>query len=224
MSKIKNKVGMKFGKLTVLSFKERKSGRTYWNCKCECGEKTIARGDKLTSGAKVSCGCVLKQNKMNIRLYGRRDGGKITHNMSNTRFYDIWKGMKQRCLNVNNKDYSNYGARGITICEKWMTFENFKNDMLENYYKHADQYGEKDTTIDRIDVDGNYEPDNCRWSTQKVQHHNKTNNKIIKFKGKEYIASDLAREYSLKPVTLFNRLNLGWDIEKALHTPIRIAK
>lgn len=229
MPKIKNKVGMKFGKLTVLSLEGRKSGRTYWNCICDCGETTTARGDKMITGERVSCGCIEKQNKLTLYLKssgGRRSGGSrcgnAKHNMTNTRFYRIWKGMKARCLNANNKDYPNYGGKGIKVYESWVTFEKFKNDMYDSYVEHVRLYGEKDTTLDRIDTLGNYEPDNCRWATQLEQQQNRTNNKLVYFKEKEYIASDLARKYNIKPVTFFNRLNRGWDLEKILYTPTQV--
>lgn len=219
MAKIKNKIGMKFGKLTVVSLDGRKSKRTYWVCRCDCGEVTTARGDKLITGQRISCGCALTEKKKS-----GTGGRRPIHGMTNTRFYAIWKSMKQRCLNVNNKDYARYGGRGIRICDEWMTFENFKNDMLMSYEEHLKLHGEKDTSIDRINTSGDYTRNNSRWATQLVQQQNRTNNKTIHFKGKDYIVSDLARIFNLKPATLFNRLNCGWNLDKSLHTPIKIAK
>lgn len=93
--------------------------------------------------------------------------------MRNTRFYAIWCGIKTRCLNSTNKDYKNYGGRGITVCKEWLDFQNFYDDMFPDYCEHAYWFGEKQTTIDRIDNDGNYEFENCRWNTLGKQQSNK---------------------------------------------------
>lgn len=229
-SRIIDKVGNRYGRLVVLNYKEIRNRRSYWTCKCDCGQVIDARGDHLTSGNTKSCGCLYKEQHILNLTSNRGKKRDVRKKKScsvreeNTRFYDIWRSMKKRCLNINCKDYPNYGGRGILICEKWITFENFKNDMLNSYEDHVKIFGEKDTTLDRIDVDGNYSPENCRWATQKEQQRNKTNNKVLIFQGKEYIASDLAREYNLLPTTFLSRLYNGWDLEKALNTPVKTAK
>ena len=109
----------------------------------------------------------MKNNKINV-----------THNMSYTRFYKIWQSMKIRCYNKKAINYCDYGARGISICKEWLeSFENFRDDMYEKYLEHCKDFGEKDTSIDRIDVDGNYELNNCRWATTEEQNYNQRRHK-----------------------------------------------
>lgn len=168
MGKIRTKdikIGGKYERLTVLGrVKEKRNGhtRTFYVCKCECGNITKVRNDGITSGRARSCGCyateLLKERK--------------THGMSNTRFYHIWQGMKYRCQNVNNTAYRYYGGRGIKLCDEWNSFEKFKEDMYEEYKKQAKKYGEKNISIDRINSNGDYEKNNCRWIELKNQWAN----------------------------------------------------
>lgn len=144
-----------------------------------------------------------------------------THGQSRTRFYTIWMGMKTRCFDTNFKQYSDYGGRGITICDSWLKFENFRDDMYVDYLEHSVDFGEKNTSIDRIDTDNNYCKDNCKWSTEFEQKRNTRRNSWFTFKGKKQCLQDWANEYSMKANTLCNRLyRAGWSIEKALTTPI----
>lgn len=150
--------GQKFGRLTVIERAKDKKGKTYWHCKCECGDEKDVCASHLTSGKIVSCGCssVERISKLNK-----------THGMSKTRIYGIWAGMKGRCYNQNNSEYSIYGGRGITICPEWKDdFQAFYDWAMANGYQD-------DLTIDRIDVNGNYDPSNCRWATNKEQSLNK---------------------------------------------------
>lgn len=161
-------VGQKFGRLTVIEFVYVKNGYTYWLCKCECDNEKIISGVHLTSKRIKSCGCLVKNNT-----------GKIKHGMSKTRFWNIWCGIKNRCFNKNIRYYKNYGGRGITICDNWLNFQNFKNDMYQSYKKHLKQYSRINTTIERIDNNGNYELNNCKWATYKEQMANQRTENMV---------------------------------------------
>lgn len=146
--------GQKFGKLTVVSKVEHKTGRrTLWNCKCECGNTCKVSIANLRNGHTRSCGCMLKESNTRHGHWG-------------TRVYQIYYAMKQRCYNPNNAAYWDYGERGITICDEWLNdFESFYKWSIENGYSD-------DLTIDRIDPQGNYEPSNCRWADRYTQGYN----------------------------------------------------
>lgn len=165
MRKAKDLKGKKFGKLTVISRagKER-DGHIKYNCVCECGAVREVRGSALTSGNTKSCGCT------------RRKYNK-THGMSHLRIYKTWSHMMERCYSEKYHNYANYGGRGITVCERWHDFLTFYRDVVHKYNEHALRYGEHETTLDRINNDGNYEPDNIRFATYKVQANNRRNNK-----------------------------------------------
>lgn len=142
----------KYAKLTVIKFShvDKKTRRTFWLCKCDCGNTKIVCGILLKNGNTRSCGC--------LRTYPK------THGMSGTTEHNIWRGITSRCKNRNNKDYHLYGGRGITVCDRWCDFENFLADMGKRPSKLF--------SIDRINNDGNYEPSNCRWATAKEQKAN----------------------------------------------------
>lgn len=155
--------GMKFGRWTVIGRAENnKKGNTMWHCRCECGKQAIIVGYSLTRGRSKSCGCYHSE-----RVSQANKDLKTTHGEKKTRLYRIWKGMKQRCFNPNDKDYEKYGGRGITICDEWKEdFCKFKSWALASGYA-------QELSIDRIENNGNYEPSNCRWATQSQQNSNR---------------------------------------------------
>lgn len=154
------KPGEKYGRLTVLEKAESMNGFTRWVCQCECGNLTTARGINLTSGHTKSCGCIAKE-------YHANQHSRRTHGLKGTRLYNAWCNMKSRCYNPKNENYYLYGERGIGVCDEWKNnFEAFAKWSFENGYK-------ENLTIDRIDNYKGYSPDNCRWTTAKVQVQNR---------------------------------------------------
>lgn len=136
-----------------------------------------------------------------------------THGMTKTKLFDVWQSMKQRCNDKNHKSYKDYGGRGITVFYNWLGkegFINFHNWSMENGYKEG-------LTIDRIDTNGNYEPNNCRWVDILTQANNKRNNRLLTYKGITDTIPNWARKYNIKAGTLYWRITNNWDIEKALN-------
>lgn len=207
MSRFKYLTGQKFGRLTVIrTFSENR--RAKCECICECGKTFITRTDALRNGRTLSCGCLHKEISQNQKP-------RLKHGKRQTRLYNTWTCIKQRCLNSKCKSYIYYGGRGITICEEW------KKDFM-SFYNWAMSNGYNDTlSIDRINVNGNYEPSNCRWTDKKTQLLNTTQNHKIKYRGQIKTISEWAEKFNLNYKTLHTRLNRGWSISKALNTPLK---
>ena len=169
MGKVKDLTNKRFGRLEVIRREKNENYRATWLCKCDCGNKKIISSTHLISGLTKSCGCLGKENRTKSRA---------KHHKTNTKLYYVWKGMKQRCYNPNNKYYYNYGGRGITICDKWKDdFEEFYKWSVKNGY--VENALHKSCTIDRINNDGNYEPSNCRWVDMKIQSNNRRKRKNV---------------------------------------------
>ena len=197
MSKFIDLTGQKFGKLTVIERAESSStGKTRWLCECECGNRKIVLRDSLRRGKTISCGCNY--------FVSNKERNK-THGLTGTRLHRIWSSMKQRCNNPTAHSFELYGGRGITVCEEWQnSFDAFYEWSMANGY--ADNL-----TIDRIEGNGNYCPENCRWDTMQTQQNNRANNRKVIYKGKEYTLSKLAEELNISSATLAWRLNHGWN-------------
>jgi hypothetical protein len=187
-----NLVGKKFGKYKVIA-ETHKRNPTMFLCECECGNKIEVRSASLING--TSKGCV--------------KCSQITHGMSNSRIYKIWKDMKNRCKNPNNKFFNRYGGRGIKVCEEWLyCFENFYEWAINNGYTES-------LTIDRIDVDGMYEPSNCRWASVKEQNNNKASN--FTYKGECKSLKKWCKDLNINYRTMMSRKHiLGLSTERAL--------
>lgn len=191
--------GKKIGLLMVLSEEgqRNKNGEILYKVQCECGKIAVKLGALLKSGKTKSCGrCKL--------LIGK-------HLLSSSRENRIWRLMKDRCLNEKSTSYKNYGGRGITICERWInSFTNFYADLGES----------NGLTLDRINTHGNYEPSNCRWASTTTQARNKTNNKLINYKGETKCLSEWCEILGVHVGTMWNRINNGWSIERCFQTPV----
>lgn len=194
--------GQRFGRLVAVKFAGHDKNRhRLWECQCDCGRTVNIDVNSLRSGKSKSCGC-------------SRKGINKTHGKSGSRIHKIWADMIQRTHNPNERCYVNYGGRGITVCDEWLTFEPFYLWAIQNGYAEG-------LTIDRIDNDKGYSPDNCRWVTRKVQGNNKRNNRRLEYQGQTKTLAEWAVQFGMKQETLANRLKLGWSIERALETPVR---
>lgn len=141
------------------------------------------------------------------------------HNMSGTHFYHRWEGVVNRCLNPNNAAYEKYGGNGITFYESWKIFKNFMDDMYDSYLLHVEEYGEKNTSLDRIDNYKGYSPSNCRWATRIEQANNKKYNRVIEYKGETDTLCNMSRKYGCDSRLIRNRLVRGWSVERSFETP-----
>lgn len=230
-------IGKKFGRLTVcpeIIYGNKHRMRKYL-CKCDCGNYIYSTLGNLTSGNTKSCGCLerelntkrIEQNTIKFKQLKRSNipqkekKDKIivkTHGLSNTRIYRIWSKMKSRCYNPDDPKYDRYGLRGITICKEWDNFFIF--------YEWAISHGYSDTlSINRIDNDGNYCPENCNWATDKEQANNKSTSDFIEYNGEIKTLAQWADEYNVCPQTVRKRYKiLGWSFEKSLNTPTGLKK
>lgn len=210
--KIVNIEGNRYGRLVVISYYGYDKGFDKWKCKCDCGNETIVSRHALESGNTTSCGCY---NKQRIRETHYKHGG------CKDRLYGVWKDIKKRCYNENERSYKNYGGRGIKMCDEWKNnYENFKSWAISAGYDENAGYME--CTIDRIDVNGNYCPENCRWVDVKVQANNMRSNCVIEYNAEKHTLSEWANILGIKAITLWARINTyNWSIEKAFTTPVR---
>lgn len=198
--------GMVFGRLTVLSISQRKPD-IIWKCKCECGNIVDVKGEYLRNGDTKSCGC-LKTDKLHQR--------NLKHGLSRkSRLYNVWKGMRERCNNQNSESYARYGGRGITVCDEW-------NDYYA-FYKWSMNHGFDESlpasycTIDRIDNNAGYSPDNCRWTTQKEQARNRSTNHLLTMDGDSKTIVEWSESTGIPERIIANRVNVcGWDEISAL--------
>ena len=195
-------VGNKYGLLTVLRYTGNdKHGKRRWLCKCDCGKECVVLGSDIKRGHTTSCGCYDKKRR-------------IKHGMSDTRMYKIWCDIKSRCNHEYDTNYNNYGGRGIRVCDEW------DNDFMA-FYDWSIVHGYNDKlTIDRIDVNGNYDPSNCRWISFYDQQYNKRNTKYYEYNGDMITIYDIMKITGLKYNTIKTRLNRGWSIEDIVNTPL----
>lgn len=192
----KDLTGQRFGRLTVIRYHDKLNGHLRWECVCDCGKEKIVSGPSLKGGAR-SCGCLLTEHNKNL----------IVHGSEPKRLYRIWGGLRNRCSNPTNPDYRRYGSRGITVCEEWDDFTVFRDWALSHGY--AD-----DLSIDRIDVNGNYSPENCRWVSAKVQANNRRNNHKVSYKGETKNVSEWAEQYGIDISIFHAAIRRGKTVEE----------
>lgn len=191
--------GQRFGRLTVIEEEPiRIHNRIKWSCRCDCGNVTSVYGCHLTTGQSTSCGCFNKEQTSKANL---------KHGMRNERLYNIWSHMKARCSNEKTAQYADYGGRGIKVCDEWLSFKSFSEWALNNGYRD-------DLTIDRIDVDKGYSPDNCRWANIEQQANNKRNTAYITVDGVKMSIADWQRRIGKN--TLYARKHMGHTEEQLI--------
>ena len=197
--------GQRFGKLLVLERAEDKctgsKPRVMWRCICDCGNETIVSGASLRIGHTLSCGCKIRKHG-----YSHKE-----------RLYETWKNMRRRCNDPTNKRYEQYGGRGIKVCSEWDEYLPFRSWAMSSGYS-------EELTIDRIDIDGDYCPENCRWADSYMQANNMTTNRNITYNGETHTMSEWAREFGITYGAMNHRIQRGWSMERIQNTPLRTRK
>ena len=204
---------LRFGNLTVIKEDGRdSSGCVIWLCKCDCGNDFRTTSTYLRRGFSTSCGCKTQEKS--------RESHK-THGLSDNKLYQVWKNMKARCDNPNSREYHNYGGRNIKVCQEWKdNFQAFYDWAIQSGYDFTAAFGE--CTLDRINVNEDYYPQNCRWITNKKQQNNKRDNTYIEYDGKTKTLAEWSEITGINYSTLTYRIKKShWSIQKALETPVR---
>ncbi len=192
-------IGTRFGRLVVLSEGIQPNGLRGYLCQCDCGNTKVHRSNYLTKGRAISCNCAKIERMAKLsKTHGHASVGKVTQE------YRCWQLMKRRCENPADESYIWYGQRGITVCERWHSFENFLADMGQKPHGHS---------IERIDNDGNYEPSNCRWATMKEQSINKRNTIFVNFRGQKMPLATAAELAGISYASAWHRANRDEPIE-----------
>ena len=204
MSNKADLTGIRFGFLTVSTRAGKANRHAIWHCLCDCGQRTVGRADRLLNGRHKAC-----------NINGHRAGGEKRHEyrMGDLPEYRVWCGMRERCRDPKHHHWKNYGGRGIRVCVRWdVSFEAFLSDMGPR---------PPGGTIERKNVNGNYEPDNCRWASMREQSRNKRTSRFVIYNDRKVLLVDLAEELGLKYMVLVGRLNAGWSLADAIAKPVR---
>lgn len=205
--RVRNLSGQRFGRLLAIGpIARRKNGHTVYLCGCDCGHERRVTCSNLKSGHSTSCGCYQLEMV---------SAANSTHGRSKTKLYSVWMQMRQRCYLKSAHNYKWYGGRGIKVCERWASFENFVSDMGSCPPGYS---------IDRIDVDGDYEPSNCRWVSSYAQAQNTRQVRLVSFNGQTQSISEWERDLGWSPDTLGKRLRRGMSVSDAMRTPRRIRR
>lgn len=189
-------LGKRFTRLTVLKYVKSDDDHSYWLCLCDCGNKRIVIKQALLNGGTKSCGCLRKDRFLK---------SSTKHNLSNDKIYKVWHSMMQRCYNKKCKAFPRYGGRGISVSDDWKNFETF--------YHQFGKFKTGNLTIDRINNDGNYELNNCRWATSSEQQNNKSTTTLIEFEGKTYSLKKFFILKNIKPGSAYYWLKKGFSVD-----------
>lgn len=196
----KNLTGRRFGKLSVISYAGRVNGAHSWNCQCDCGGFKVVNSQCLAHGLTASCGCLMSNRH-------------ASHHMTSTKEYRAWCHMKERCYRPACKEYRNWGARGIKVCDRWL-------NSFENFFADVGPAPSARHSLDRFpNAEGNYEPGNCRWATQKMQMRNTRETKFLTYHSIRRPLREWAEMLNVSPLTLWSRVNRGWPDDEVIGRP-----
>lgn len=221
MGKLVDMTGQRYGRLLVVERAGSRNNRAHWLCECTCGGSKIVDGCSLRDGDTTSCGC-LHREMMSAMAKANHAAGTIkykrTHGHSGKHrslTYNTWTGMRQRCHYPGSIGYATYGAKGVTVCERWRySFENFLADMGER---------KPGFTLDRVCNSKGYEPDNCRWLDSKGQRLNRADVRLLSYQGRTQSVTDWGRELGISPFTIYKRLDRNkWSVHRSLSTPGKV--
>ena len=200
-----DETGNRYSRLLVIRKANVTEHGQKWWCRCECGNECAVLGSNLRYGNTQSCGCLQRERVANA---------KTTHGHSSNPEFNRWVKMLARCLNPGSPEFPYYGGRGIAVCERWQGPDGFTNFFADMGPCPSG------LTLDRIDNDGPYSPENCRWATATEQQNNKRSNRRVTFKGETHTVAEWAKKLDMKSGTLSCRLRVGWSVEEALSTPV----
>lgn len=202
---IRKYIGQKYGMLTIVGLSDNNAHphANHWTFKCDCGKEFDEVPNRVLSGHKKSCGC-------------HKGKGALTHGCNGDPFYPTWWGMMRRCYHKSNHNYERYGGRGITVCDEW-----HDPSVFIVWARSTFPAGHEDFTLDRINNDMEYSPENCRWVSAKTQANNRRSNVLETINGKTKTLSEWCTQYNIKPETVRARQKAGMDFETALTTPVK---
>lgn len=199
--------GLLFGRLTVTGLASQNPVR--WQCACACGKTKSIGAQELVSGKTKSCGCLRSETT----AARKTKHGFLSNDLKRHPVYNTWQALLRRCRNPNSSHFSDYGERGISVCERWLTFSNFVADMFASW--------KPGLSIERRDVNGNYCPENCHWENRRNQRLNQRRTKIYEYNGEKLALCLFAEKFGIEVKTLHARISRGWSFERALLTAIK---